>query len=133
MSLQEHGIAQFGHLIEQDLAHARYLAARIKATRDLTLCFPPAINIICFRFDPGSLPEAVLKRLNTEIMVRMQETGVAAVSDTTVQGRHCLSAAINNHRTSRADLDILANEVAHHGAALFDEIVPQHRHGRNQE
>ncbi len=133
MSLQEHGVAKFGRLIEQDLAHARYLAARIEATQNLTLCFPPAINIVCFRFDPGGLPEAVLKRLNTEIMVRMQETGVAAVSDTTVQGRHCLRAAINNHRTTSADLDILADEVARHGAALLSEIVPQQRHGRNQE
>jgi hypothetical protein len=56
-------------------------------------------------------------------MVRMQEAGVAAVSDTTVQGRHCLRAAINNHRTTRADLDVLIDEVARQGAALMGEAV----------
>jgi glutamate/tyrosine decarboxylase-like PLP-dependent enzyme len=61
--------------------------------------------------------------LNTEIMVRMQEAGVAAVSDTTVHGRHCLRAAINNHRTTRADLDILIDEVVFRGAALTEEVV----------
>lgn len=60
-----------------------------------------------------------LKGLNTEIMVRMQEAGIAAVSDTTVQGRHCLRAAINNHRTTPADLDILVDEVARQGASLI--------------
>lgn len=118
MALEEHGVAKFGRLIDQDLAHARYLTARITGTPDLSMCFPTAINIVCFRYDPGGLPEPVLKSLNTEIMVRMQETGIAAVSDTTVHGRHCLRAAINNHRTTRADLDILIDEVARLGALL---------------
>jgi glutamate/tyrosine decarboxylase-like PLP-dependent enzyme len=124
MALKEHGVSKYGRLIEQDLAHARYLTERIKAAPDLKLCFPTAINIVCFRYDPGGLPEAALKRLNTEIMVRMQEVGVAAVSDTTVQGRHCLRAAINNHRTTRADLDILIEEVRQQGAALIGEVAP---------
>ena len=123
MALEEHGVAKFGRLIDQDLAHARYLTERITATPDLDICFPTAINIVCFRYDPGGLPEPVLKALNTEIMVRMQETGVAAVSDTTVHGRHCLRAAINNHRTTRADLDILIDKVARLGATLAGEIV----------
>jgi glutamate/tyrosine decarboxylase-like PLP-dependent enzyme len=123
MALEEHGVAKFGRLIDQDLDHARYLTDRIVATPDLCICFPTAINIVCFRYDPGGLPEPVLKRLNTEIMVRMQEAGVAAVSDTTVHGRHCLRAAINNHRTTRADLDILIDEVVYRGAALTEEVV----------
>ncbi|HEV7371370.1 pyridoxal phosphate-dependent decarboxylase family protein [Arenibaculum sp.] len=122
MALEEHGVAKFGRLIDQDLAHARYLTERIKATPDLKMCFPTAINIVCFRYDPGGLPEAALKRLNTEIMVRMQETGIAAVSDTTVNERHCLRAAINNHRTTRADLDVLVDEVSRQGAALMGEV-----------
>jgi aromatic-L-amino-acid decarboxylase len=127
MALEENGVAKFGRLIDQDLAHARHLTERITATPDLSLCFPAAINIVCFRYDPGGLPEPALKRLNTEIMVRMQEAGVAAVSDTTVQGRHCLRAAINNHRTTLADLDILIDEVARQGAALIGEAILDRR------
>lgn len=118
MALKEHGVAKFGRLIEQDLAHARYLARRIAATPSLVMCFPTSINIVCFRYDPGGHSEVTLRKLNTEIMVRMQETGVAAVSDTTVHGRHCLRAAINNHRTTRDDLDILVDEVVREGRRL---------------
>lgn len=123
MALKEHGVAKFGRLIDQDIAHARYLTGQIAATPDLTLCFPTAINIVCFRYDPGGLSETALKRLNTEIMVRMQEAGVAAVSNTTVHGRHCLRAAINNHRTVPADLDLLVREVVRQGRALVEEAV----------
>jgi len=118
MSIREHGLAKFGRLIDQDIRHAQYLSGRVKPTPGLTLCFPTSINIVCFRYDPGGLPEAGLKRLNTEIMVRMQESGIAAVSDTTVQGRHCLRAAINNHRTRPSDLDLLVAEVVRLGAEL---------------
>jgi glutamate/tyrosine decarboxylase-like PLP-dependent enzyme len=118
MMLKEHGLAKFGRLIDQDLAHARYLTARIQAEPELTLCHPTNINIVCFRYDPGNLSEDRLRLLNTEIMVQMQETGIAAVSDTTVRGRHCLRAAINNHRTTPSDLDLLVEEVARLGATL---------------
>ncbi len=121
MALKEHGMAKFGRLIDQDLAHARYLTERIVAAPDLALCLPTAINIVCFRYDPGGLPEAALKRVNTEIMVQMQEAGLAAVSDTTVQGRHCLRAAINNHRTTPSDLDMLVEDVVRRGGALTPE------------
>ncbi len=127
MALEEHGVGKFGRLIDQDLAHARYLTERITATPDMRLCFPTVINIVCFRYDPGGLQESVLKKLNTEIMVRMQEAGVAAVSDTTVHGRHCLRAAINNHRTTLADLDILIDEVVRQGAALAGDLAVDRR------
>ena len=123
MALKEHGLAKFGRLVDQDLAHARYLSEQIEAIPELTLCFPTVINIVCFRYDPGGLSEATLKQLNTEIMVQMQEAGIAAVSDTTVQGRHCLRAAINNHRTTPSDLDLLIQEVVRRGRTLVPEAV----------
>jgi len=123
MALKEHGLTKFGRLVDQDLSHARYLSERIEATPGLTLCFPTAINIVCFRYDPGGLSEAALRQLNTEIMVQMQEAGIAALSDTTVQGRHCLRAAINNHRTIPSDLDLLVAEVVRRGRALVAEAI----------
>lgn len=123
MALKEHGVAKFGRLIDQDLAHARHLSDRIVATPNLKLCSPGVINIVCFRYDPGALSEAALKRLNTEIMVRMQESGIAAVSDTTVRGRHCLRAAINNHRTLPCDLDMLTVEAVRLGEILAQRVT----------
>ncbi|WP_262414753.1 hypothetical protein [Paraburkholderia sp. UCT2] len=45
--------------------------------------------------DPLSKEEA-LKALNAEIMLRFQEAGIAALSDTTVHGAHCLRVAIRH-------------------------------------
>jgi glutamate/tyrosine decarboxylase-like PLP-dependent enzyme len=56
-----------------------------------------------------------MKALNIEIMLRLQEAGIAALSDTTVHGVHCLRVAICNHRTRRDDLDLLVNEIVRLG------------------
>ena len=69
-------------------------------------------------YRPPGLDELALKRLNVEIMLRLQEDGVAAISDTTVRGRHCLRVAINNHRTRRSDLDLLVREILRFGREL---------------
>jgi aromatic-L-amino-acid decarboxylase len=62
-----------------------------------------------------------LKALNIEIMLRLQEEGVASLSDTTVHGEHCLRVAINNHRTRRDDLDLLVRKIICLGHSIASE------------
>jgi len=111
MALMEHGVATFGRLIDRNIAQAAHLAALVKAQPALELFAEPEINIVCFRVAPRGYDEGRIKRTNLEIMLRLQETGVAALSDTTVRGKHWLRAAICNHRTQVEDLDLLVREV----------------------
>lgn len=119
MMLKEHGVAKFGRLIDQGIAQARYLDGLIAREPMLEVMAPTVIDIVSFRFNPGRTSEDALRALNIEIMLRLQEAGIAAVSDTTIHGRHCLRAAISNHRTRRDDLDLLVTEVLRIG----DEVV----------
>ena len=121
MLLNEHGTAKFGRLIDQNIEQARYFAEAVRAGPNLTLIAPTVLNIVCFRYDPGGLDEAGLRVLNTEIMLRLQEAGIAALSDTTVKARHCLRMAICNHRTRREDLDLVVREVLRIGDEVFEE------------
>ncbi len=118
MSLKEHGIEKFGRLIDQNIAQGRYLTELVEAEDLLELVAPTNINIVCFRFNPGGLQPDALKVLNLEIMLRLQEEGIAAVSDTTVHGEHCLRVAINNHRTRRDDLDLFVKETIRLGGLI---------------
>ena len=111
MMFKEHGVEKFGRLIDQGIAQAQYLTGLISREPTLELMAPTVIDIVCFRYNPGGLEEEALRDLNIEIMLRLQETGAAAVSDTTIHGRHCLRAAICNHRTRRSDLDLLITQV----------------------
>lgn len=111
MMLKEHGAAKFGRLIDQGIAQARYLTGLIAREAALELMAPTVTDVVCFRFNPGGLEEGALRDLNIEIMLQLQEAGIAAVSDTTVKGQHSLRVAICNHRTRRADLELLVAEV----------------------
>jgi glutamate/tyrosine decarboxylase-like PLP-dependent enzyme len=118
MALKEHGIGRFGRLIDQNIAQGHYLSQLIEAEPLLELVAPTSINIVCYRFRLAEADSATVKALNTEIMLRLQEEGTAAISDTTVHGQHCLRVAINNHRTRREDLDLLVRETIRLGREL---------------
>jgi aromatic-L-amino-acid decarboxylase len=121
MSLKEHGVEKFGRLIDQNIAQAHYLSDIIEAAPLLELVAAANINIVCYRYRPAGMDHAALKAVNTEIMLRLQEEGVAAVSDTTIHGEHCLRAAINNHRTKCDDLELLVRETIRIGNDIVGE------------
>lgn len=128
MSLREHGADKYGRLISQNVAQARYLAGLVRASPDLELVAPVDLNIVCFRFNPGNgggdhpgLDDAALNALNEEILLRLHESGIAAPTYTTLRGRYALRAAITNHRSRRADFDLLAREVVRLGRAVIKE------------
>ena len=118
MALKEHGIEKFGRLIDQNIEQARYLTTLIQAEPLLELVAPTNINIVCYRYHLEGMDGDMLKALNTEIMLRLQEEGTAAISDTTVHGQHCLRVAINNHRTRRDDLELLIRETIRLGREI---------------
>ena len=118
MALKEQGVAKFGRLIDQNIAQANYLDKLIISEPLLESIARTTINIVCFRYRPPGLDEIALKHLNVEIMLRLQEDGIAAISDTTVQGKHCLRVAINNHRTRCSDLDLLIRQIVRLGREI---------------
>ena len=55
--------------------------------------------------------EARHDALIRELLALLHESGVAAPSYTTLDGRYCLRAAIANHRTRDADVDLLVDTM----------------------
>jgi glutamate/tyrosine decarboxylase-like PLP-dependent enzyme len=125
MALKEHGIDKFRRLIRQNIGQAGYLARRIEQTPGLELMAPVPLNIVCFRYNPGFLNAAELNALNKEILMQLHESGIAAPSYTVLQQAYCLRAAITNHRTTTADLEMLIEAVLNIGkkAARFEAVV----------
>jgi len=121
MALKEHGIEKFGRLIDQNIEQAHYFTRLVEAEPLLELVVPTNISIVCFRYRPGGMDSEDLKALNIEIMLRLQEEGIAVLSDTTVNGEHCLRLAIDNHRTRQCDLDLLTRETVRIGNTVVKE------------
>jgi aromatic-L-amino-acid/L-tryptophan decarboxylase len=118
MMLKHHGVEMFGRLIDRNIAQARYLARIVEADPSLELMAPAATSVVCFRFNPGGLTEDGLRALNTELLLRLQESGLAVPSETTLRGRYSLRAAFCNHRTRRSDVERLAAAIGQLGREL---------------
>jgi aromatic-L-amino-acid decarboxylase len=115
MSLKTHGSLKYCRLIEQNVEQARYLERLIDSHSRLELLAPVPLNVVCFRFIIGGMDEASLNALNEEILVRVQESGVAVPSSTMINGKFALRVAITNHRSRRADFDMLVEAVVRTG------------------
>lgn len=113
MSLRAYGVDKLVRLIEQNVDQAAYLAERVRAHPELELLAPVPLNVVCFRFR-GADGER-LNAINEEVLLRLQEDGIAIPSSTVLEGRFALRAANTNHRTRRADLDALVDAAARIG------------------
>ena len=120
MSLRHHGADAFGRLIGQNIEQARYLAQLVRAEPELELLAPVAMNVVCFRYVPLGVGDTRpdLDALNTEVLLRLQESGVAVPSSTFIGGRFAIRVAITNHRSRREDFGLLVSEVLAHGRAV---------------
>jgi tetratricopeptide (TPR) repeat protein len=121
-TLKAYGTEALGAVIDHTCELAHYLEGRIAAIPELELLAPVELNIVCFRFrrEPpaDSAAEEALNQLNREIVIKLQESGSVAPSTTLIAGRLAIRAAIVNHRTTRADIDTLGEEVLAAGRVL---------------
>jgi glutamate/tyrosine decarboxylase-like PLP-dependent enzyme len=111
MSVRAYGLDHFTSQIEQNVEQARYLVSLIQASPDLELLADAPFNIVCFRFNNHQMDEQALNDCNQEILMRLHERGLAAPSYTRIHGQFALRVSITNHRTTRADLDFLIEQV----------------------
>ena len=116
--LAEHGTDKLGALISQNCAQAAYLGKRVAEEVALELRAPVTMNICCFRY---TIDGQNLDALNDEIVVQLQIQGIAAPSTTMIGGENAIRVNITNHRTTRADLDILVDAVLSIGAQLVKD------------
>jgi aromatic-L-amino-acid/L-tryptophan decarboxylase len=111
-TLKTYGTEKLGAVVARTCALAAYLEARILAEPRLELLAPVPLNIVCFRYRAREA-----NKVNGEIVVDIQESGIAAPSTTLLDGQLAIRAAIVNHRTDTCDLDALVVAVIRFGAA----------------
>ena len=118
-TLRTFGGDALGTMIANSCALARELEALVLAESELELLAPVNLNIVCFRYraDDADL-------INREIVADIHESGIAAPSTTTLDGRLAIRAAIVNHRTQRADIARLVAAVLSFGRQRAAGLTP---------
>ncbi|UFW46930.1 MULTISPECIES: pyridoxal phosphate-dependent decarboxylase family protein [Bradyrhizobium] len=115
-TLKTFGTDRLGAVIARSCALAKYLEARILAEPRLELLAPVNLNIVCFRYRAADA-------VNREVVADIQESGIAAPSSTTLDGKFAIRAAIVNHRTEETDIDALVAAVLKFGAQRSGGVI----------
>lgn len=110
-TIKEHGAHGLARAIERNCDQARYLHDALSRDDLFEVTLPPELQIVCFRPRLPALSEEQLDRLTDESVIRLQESGVAVISSTTIGGRRAMRACITNHRTRESDLDLMLGEL----------------------
>jgi glutamate/tyrosine decarboxylase-like PLP-dependent enzyme len=119
MSIKEQGRAKYAAMIAQNNRHAAYLAALVEQNPYLELTAPLSMSITCFRMIQPGWEEKALQELNKEILLRLQEEGIASPSSTILNGKYTLRVANTNQRTRSEDMELLVREVLRLGKSII--------------
>jgi glutamate/tyrosine decarboxylase-like PLP-dependent enzyme len=107
LSFKAHGVNAVAEVIEQNVAQARAFAEAIVKLPDAVLSAPTSLNIVCFRFAPPSLSPEQQDAHNKEVLLRVQESGLAIISGSRIAGRYVMRVACSNHRSRWSDFEAL--------------------------
>jgi glutamate/tyrosine decarboxylase-like PLP-dependent enzyme len=112
-TLKVYGTKQLGDIIANTCVLAQQMKALIEASAELELLAPVALNIVCFRY---RCTEA--DTINGQIVIQLQNSGIAAPSTTLIDGQLAIRAAIVNHRTQASHITTLIQSVIDLGRQL---------------
>lgn len=119
MCLKAYGADAFGDAIARNVEQASFLATLVEESPLLERVAPVHMNIVCFRFIGARSDE--LDAINEEILLRLQEKGIAVPSTTVVDGKLVIRACIVNYRTTDEDLRMLRDSVVLLGQEIVSE------------
>jgi glutamate/tyrosine decarboxylase-like PLP-dependent enzyme len=114
LALRQVGRSGYVEMIGDDMRLARHLHDLVRQHPDFE-AMTQHLSITTFRYVPPDLrsgppntdAEEYLRRLNEDLLSRVERSGQAFLSNAVVAGKFALRACIVNFRTSRADIESL--------------------------
>ncbi len=123
MAFTAYGADALVGAIENDLRLTRLLADAVRAAPDLDLLDEPQLSVLVYRHHPAGLDDlAALNAHNRALLDAMQRDGRVLTSGTTVRGAFALRPCMTHHRTTDADVLLLAEVARELGAGLVPTL-----------
>jgi glutamate/tyrosine decarboxylase-like PLP-dependent enzyme len=124
LSLRYHGLHSFRAAIQQNLDHAKRLAAAIEDSALLELLGPVELSAVCFRHLLNKdASEEARDLFNLVLLKRIVARGRVYLSNAELKGKFCLRACIVNHLTREADIDAAVREVLEVAPDVISELA----------
>ncbi len=117
-TLRAYGRQGYRALVEHHLALAERMAQLVDAAPDLERLADVRLNIVCFRYNPGSVTGQELDELNGRLGQAILQDGRVYAGTTVYKDQVALRPAISNWRTTAADVEFFVEVVRELAAGL---------------
>jgi glutamate/tyrosine decarboxylase-like PLP-dependent enzyme len=105
-------------MVDRHIRLARRVAEQVEADPDFELLAPVTLNVVCFRYRPGGVPEQALDDLNARLADAILADGRVFFGATVYGGRTAFRPAISNWRTTESDVDLIVEIAKELGSGL---------------
>ncbi len=122
MCLKEFGLNKYRKLIAKNIEQAVYLGNKVIEHDQLELMTPVTMSVVCFQYVNESLNKELTDKINQEIIIQLQENGIASPSSTILWGKYCIRVCIVNHKTKKNDLDEFIFWIIKTGNKIMEEM-----------
>ena len=135
LAIRQVGRAGYAQMIGDDIRLSQTLFELAAAHPELQ-AFRQGLSIATFRYVPRELEpgspavEEYLNQLNSALMVRLQKSGEAFLTNAVIGGAFVLRSCIVNFRTSLADIRALPGIITRLGAELDLALRPESLRGK---
>jgi aromatic-L-amino-acid decarboxylase len=129
--LRHAGAGGYRKSIRQNIALARHFHRSAQAHRDIE-ARTQNLSITTFRYVPIELDadnehvDDYINELNKALLVEIQASGDAFISNAIINGDFVLRVCVVNFRTTEADIDAVINSVCRIGESLDMRMRPTH-------
>ena len=121
-TLRAYGRKGHQRLVEHCLDITRYCAEKVRESEQLDLMNDPQLNVVSFRYNPGSLTDEELDELNERLGEAMLEDGRYLVGTSKIGARTIFRPAFSNWRTREEDIDGLIAVILDVAAKIQEEV-----------
>lgn len=121
MVLRYYGRAGLAAHIREHIRLGQLLADWVDGAADFERLAPAPFSTVCFRYAPAQTDEATRERLNRQIHARINDSGAAFISHTTLAGKGSLRVAIGNIQTEERHIRALWQLLRETAAAVLRE------------
>ncbi len=106
--MRTYGVEGLRAKIRKHLELTETFATKLKSIKHFEILAPISVNLICFRYKPeGITDEAVLEKLNSDLLQALNQTGKVYLSHTKLNKKYAIRLVIGQTNVEQKHLDIL--------------------------
>lgn len=104
--IRSYGVEGIRQMVRNHVQLAAHFCKLITSSKDFQIMAPVNLSLVCFRYNPGNLPETTLTALNRKLLEKVNASGKVFLTHTSLKGRFTIRLSVGQRTTSQKQVDL---------------------------